>query len=156
MKLNGFTGLPEYSKYLTERLQSINFLENFAAVELCNLEYVPERGSSIDPHIDDTWLWGEYLVTVNLLSNSILTLANPNMNSDIEIQVPMPRRSLLTIWDSARYEWLHEIKPNDIKSKRIAMTLRNLSKEFGSSGNQWEIGQEVVKIAKTFNGSVVL
>ena len=36
------------------------------------------------------------------------------------------------------------------------MTLRNLSKEFGGSGNQWEIGQEVVKIAKTFNGSVVL
>lgn len=33
-------------------------LEDFRPVEQCNLDYSPERGSAIDPHLDDAWLWG--------------------------------------------------------------------------------------------------
>lgn len=32
------------------------------------------RGASIDPHIDDCWIWGERIVTVNVLGDSVLTM----------------------------------------------------------------------------------
>ena len=44
-------------------------------MEQCSLEYNPARGASIDPHIDDCWIWGERIVTVNLLSDCVLTLS---------------------------------------------------------------------------------
>lgn len=53
VKLNGFHGLPDYGhKLLFRKLSTVTqVLNNFIPVELCNLEYVPERGSSIDPHL---------------------------------------------------------------------------------------------------------
>ena len=42
-------------------------------MELCNLEYSPGRGSCIVPHLDDTWLWGERLVTINMMSETYLS-----------------------------------------------------------------------------------
>merc|ERR1719354_118037 len=82
VKLGNFNGLPSYSEFLVTRLKSLQSsckLSTFRPVELCNLEYRSERGSSIDAHVDDTWMWGEQLVTVNLLSATILTLTNSNV-----------------------------------------------------------------------------
>lgn len=62
-----------------ERMQQsdeIEELRGFMPVELCNLDYSPERGSAIDPHMDDDWIWGERLVTLNLLSPTYLTFSN--------------------------------------------------------------------------------
>lgn len=50
-------------------------LESFSPVEQCNLDYDPERGSAIDPHWDDWWLWGERLVSLNLLSDTVLSMS---------------------------------------------------------------------------------
>lgn len=162
-------------------MKAHDWLCNFHAVELCNLEYTRQRGSSIDPHIDDTWLWGDVLVTVNLKSHTILTLSM-NQNSslmrnknntdlsircennddsifaadDVEIQIPMPRKSLLLLSKDARYSWLHSIQRRHIQDDRYAMTLRNLSKEFSENGPQWEIGKTLIDIANTFEGSIVL
>jgi len=44
-------------------------------VELCNLNYSPHLGSCIDPHFDDSWLWGERLVTLNLKGSTVLTFS---------------------------------------------------------------------------------
>lgn len=59
---------------MINKFQDFPELSDFDPVELCNLEYTPERGSSIDAHVDDFWLWGERLVTVNLNSTTVLTL----------------------------------------------------------------------------------
>ena len=96
-------------------MPSDSHLKEFTAVELCNLEYTPERGSSIDPHIDDVWLWGEQLVTVNLLDTTVLTLSRSRDEGEAsrfveEIQIPLVRRSLLVLSGEARYKWLHAIK----------------------------------------------
>ena len=68
MRLGDFQGLPAISKALVERMVREPVLAGFQPVEQCNLDYHPERGSSIDPHLDDSWLWGERLVTINMLS----------------------------------------------------------------------------------------
>lgn len=52
VKLTGFHGLPDYGHKLFRKLSMVTeVLNDFIPVELCNLEYVPERGSSIDPHL---------------------------------------------------------------------------------------------------------
>ena len=55
LKYSTFTGLPEYSKFLINRLENLG-LKNFIPVELCNLKYDSNRAACIDPHFDDFWL----------------------------------------------------------------------------------------------------
>lgn len=74
MKIGEFKGFPKFTETMINKFQDFPELSDFNPVELCNLEYTPERGSSIDPHVDDFWLWGERLVTVNLNSSTVLTL----------------------------------------------------------------------------------
>lgn len=69
-----FDGFPEFSNFLQDRFQSIDLLRDYQVIEQCSLEYDPDKGASIDPHIDDCWIWGERIVTVNCLSDSVLTM----------------------------------------------------------------------------------
>ena len=120
-------------------------------MELCNLDYNPERGASIDAHMDDTWLWGEHLVTVNLLSDTILTLSHAELL--YEISIPMPRFSLIILKGEARNTWMHGIKRDDITSRRIAVTLRELSEEFLSGDKYTKIGKPLLELASSYNGT---
>lgn len=69
-----FDGFPKFSKYLQDRFNEVDLLKGYEVIEQCSLEYDPTKGASIDPHIDDCWIWGERIVTVNLLSDSVLTM----------------------------------------------------------------------------------
>lgn len=69
-----FDGFPEFSKYLQDRFETVDLLKNYDVIEQCSLEYDPSKGASIDPHIDDCWVWGERIITVNCLSDSVLTM----------------------------------------------------------------------------------
>lgn len=71
MKL--FQGLPNYIEKFVSKFVAIEELNGFTPVELCNLEYDPSKGASIDPHFDDFWLWGDRLVTMNVRSSTYLT-----------------------------------------------------------------------------------
>ena len=135
-------------------MQSLDILSSFRPVEQCHLEYTPERGSAIDPHFDDFWLWGERLVTVNLLSDTFLYFICDE-EPDVEVYVPLQRRSLIVVYGNARHKWKHAIHRRDITQTRIAVTLRELSEEFSENGNRWEEGQDLLKIALTFNGSAI-
>lgn len=120
-------------------------------MEQCNLEYLPERGSAIDPHIDDEWLWGEQLITLNLLSDTFLTFVKEELN--VEVRVPLPRLSLLIVSGAARHSWKHAIYRRDIYDRRIAITFRELSVEFREpGGGQHEIGEKLEQIACQFDG----
>lgn len=74
LALGSFRGFPEYSRFVQKRFEQTPLIDDFQTIEQCSLEYDPDKGASIDPHIDDCWIWGERVVTVNCLSNSILTL----------------------------------------------------------------------------------
>lgn len=153
LKLDMFTGLPNYSKFLIERLKTIESLSNFDCVELCNLKYTIERGASIDPHFDDFWLWGPRLITLNLMEDTYLTMIpSQELNLGfIQILIPLKRLSLVTLDDDARYKWMHAIKRHHIKGSRIAMTFRELSGEFDDS----EEGNYLKEKAMSFNGKSV-
>lgn len=68
-----FNGFPKYSKFVQDKFENVPILSNFKVIEQCVLEYDPNRGASIDAHIDDCWIWGERVVTVNVLGDTFLT-----------------------------------------------------------------------------------
>lgn len=175
VKMGNFSGLPPYCKNVVDRMCKVANLTNFIPVELCNLEYMCERGSSIDPHIDDTWIWGEQLVTLNLLSDTILTMTCPDKCPDndyhaadkktkddsasdnasgTEVQVLMPARSLLVLEGDARFIWSHSVKREHITTRRLAMTFRNLSKEFLLEEKQQEIAAQLTDMCLEFRNAV--
>ena len=53
-------------------------------VEVNILEYIADKGSNIDFHFDDFWLWGERIVGVNLVSAAIMTFRKPSV-PDVEV-----------------------------------------------------------------------
>lgn len=148
MKQDLFSGLPSFSQPIVKRVQQLERLADFVPVELCNLEYVPERGSSIDPHLDDSWLWGDRLVTINLLSDTYLTFTD-NVE---QLLVPLLRCSLVIVLGAARNRWKHSISREHIVSRRLAITLRELSTTFLPGGDQEELGKHLLSISSTFAG----
>lgn len=76
VQMGNFTGLPGYSKFIVDRLNE-HLDTKFDPVELCNLDYDPDRGACIDAHLDDSWLWGDRLITLNLASPTYLTFTLP-------------------------------------------------------------------------------
>ncbi|KAF2359069.1 Oxoglutarate/iron-dependent dioxygenase, partial [Trinorchestia longiramus] len=247
VKLDNFTGYPQFTKFLQDRFQEVELLRDFHTVEQCSLDYTPSRGSSIDPHIDDCWIWGERIPTVSLMSDSVLTLTwyqgrdtrynLPEVNtyppvvdqagrvrtiaqlekfynrssessdnsknlgnylatsysdkadktsltdgkvhndleetdcSDIKnrkltvdevsrsssaegeesdrclrvVRLPMPRRSLLVLYGSSRYDYEHRVLRDDVPHRRVCITYRELTPTFLSCGPQADIGSEILK-----------
>lgn len=166
VKLGLFNGLPPFSKQLVRRMQyEIEELRNFNPVELCNLDYSPDRGSAIDPHKDDEWLWGERLVTLNLLSHTYLSFTNANSTKPphealqtptLEICIPLPQRSLVIVQGVARYQWQHSIHRQHIRSRRIATTLRELTVDFMPGGKLHDsVGKDILEAAGSYHGTPV-
>ena len=151
LRADKFTGLPGYVRFVCDRLHSLPHLTDFQPVELCNLEYASHRGAAIDPHFDDFWLWGERLVTLNLLSDSVLSFTTDSLPG-VEVHVPLARRSLVVVSGDARNRWKHSIQRQHITGTRVAMTLRELTPEFLEGGERAAEGKSLLDIALTFQG----
>ncbi|XP_073931786.1 alpha-ketoglutarate-dependent dioxygenase alkB homolog 4 isoform X2 [Castor canadensis] len=183
LKMGDFRGLPSFSREVVQRMGLYPGLEGFQPVEQCNLDYSPERGSAIDPHLDDAWLWGERLVSLNLLSPTVVSMcreapgslllssapaAGPEAYADcliapsrsvlcqeVEVAIPVPCRSLLVLAGAARHQWTHAIHRRHIEARRVCATFRELSAEFCPGGRQQEVGHELLQIALSFQGRPV-
>ncbi|XP_015346947.1 alpha-ketoglutarate-dependent dioxygenase alkB homolog 4 isoform X1 [Marmota marmota marmota] len=181
LKMAGFCGLPSFSREVVQRMGLYPGLEGFQPVEQCNLDYCPERGSAIDPHLDDAWLWGERLVSLNLLSptvvsmhreaaGSLLLCAAPSAEAlgdsviapsrsvpcqEVEVAIPIPCRSLLVLAGAARHQWTHAIHRRHIEARRVCATFRELSAEFSPGGAQQDLGRELLQMALSFQGRPV-
>ena len=114
-------------------------MEGFQPIELNILEYVEERGAHIAPHFDDFWIWGERIVGINMLQDTTLTYyktithflgAEEEEDVSIEIEIPVPRFAMYIISRQARFDWLHGIKPEHIKGRRIVCTVREIGEEY--------------------------
>uniref|UniRef100_A0A183C326 2OG-FeII_Oxy_2 domain-containing protein n=1 Tax=Globodera pallida TaxID=36090 RepID=A0A183C326_GLOPA len=141
-----FVGLPDYVdhllRWISEREGTIGLLDGFSPVELCNLEYSSERLSSIDLHKDDAWIWGERLVSISLNSDCVFMLEHPDLK--LLVFIPVPRRSLLCLFDRERFVWNHGIFPHHIYGRRVAITLRELAKAFL---DELHLGNDIMKKA---------
>ncbi|CAB0037631.1 unnamed protein product [Trichogramma brassicae] len=166
-----FRGFPETTRFVQEKLNEVSDLKGFQTIEQCSLEYDPKRGSSIDPHIDDCWIWGERIVTVNVLGNSVLTMTPYRKSDDrynlkcvekldkyelpeedIVVRLPMPAGSLMILTGAARYKWEHAVLREDVSSRRVCLAYREftspyLPKEDGVCGAE---AAEILKRALKF------
>lgn len=181
LKCENFNGFPKYTLFVQDKFKHIPLLSNFVTIEQCSLEYSSERGASIDPHIDDCWVWGERIVTVNLLSDSVLTMTinlkhdrynlncvsnYPSVLNDDEtfnstkapysfkknsrnvvVRIPMPRRSLIVMYGTARYEWEHSVLRNDIQNRRICLAYREFTPTYLQFGDEYNIGKPILDVA---------
>lgn len=149
VSVGNFGGFPDFVINLFNRMQ-LNYsqqLDNFVPVEFCILEYTPERNSYIRPHYDDKWIWGDRLITVNLLSDTVLRLSKEFKIPPYEIVIKMPAKSLLILQGEARYDWHHSINRYDIKSRRVAMTWREFSEEIIKDPDYRDFVEEVFSIS---------
>lgn len=187
LNVGNFDGFPLFSKFVQDKFMQTPILKDFQTIEQCSLEYDPARGASIDPHIDDCWIWGERIVTVNLLSDSVLTMTyndKPNKYNvnlvetypavlDKEnrlkydnkcykivpledgkeypvVRIPMPRRSLLVMFNSARYDWEHQILRDDIWKRRVCIAYREFTPPYLPHGSKSQEGEEILSRARNF------
>lgn len=166
VKVGSFNGFPATTKFVQDRFDEVPLLQKYRTIEQCSLEYDPCRGASIDPHIDDCWIWGERIVTVNLLSDSVLTLTKYkgsrnryNLNlapdnlrepDDVVIRIPMPRKSLIVLFGEARYTWEHCVLRDDIKSRRVCLAYREFTLPYLPDGEREKEGKSILEIAKNF------
>lgn len=194
IQLGNFNGFPAYSKVVHDKFKTLPILRDFKVIEQCSLEYDPTRGASIDPHIDDCWIWGERIVTVNVLGNTFLSLSKykgdktkynlsqvdsypcildknggpvpaSNTNafcfnsscdqeinnySNVRIRVFMPEKSLIILYNSARYEWEHYVLREDIKSLRICLAYREFTPPYLPGGEKEEIGSCILNMSDKF------
>lgn len=143
------------------QMRQESLLLGFQPVEQCNLDYDPVRGSAIDPHLDDRWLWGERLVTLSLLSDTVITMSRSdrleelqlgNVQGEVQVSVELPRRALIVLYDEARHRWKHAIQRKDICERRVCSTYRELSAEFLPGGQQEALGKQLLDVAQSFQG----
>lgn len=112
--MGNFKGLPSYCRNVINKMHSNDtcnqILASFRPVELCNLDYSPDRGSAIDPHFDDFWLWGDRLVTVNLLSGTVLTLSKDEYEvcHDRLLNVVNNPNNLMFCSHIHKYRWIYQ------------------------------------------------
>lgn len=187
VKLGNFKGFPIETKFIQDKFQSVPIMKDFITIEQCSLEYNSEKGAHIDPHIDDCWIWGERIITVNLLSDSILTMTynnKPNRynldcvktypsiltkegqisvnakNYNVKhlvtgemypvVRIPMPRRSLLVMYGSARYDWEHQVLREDISNRRVCLAYREFTPPYLNHGENFEEVKDILQLAEHF------
>uniref|UniRef100_A0A914QWQ6 Uncharacterized protein n=1 Tax=Panagrolaimus davidi TaxID=227884 RepID=A0A914QWQ6_9BILA len=146
VKCDRFIGVPEYADQLLKRMseKSNGVLSSYQPFELCNLEYEPSRLSAIELHQDDMWIWGNRLISLNLLSDSVMTYENSKLKKIVFVF--MQRRFLLSMFDEARYQWRHGIFSHHIIGRRIALTMREPAKAFQVGGELYEkYGKELIE-----------
>ncbi|XP_013190066.2 alpha-ketoglutarate-dependent dioxygenase alkB homolog 4 [Amyelois transitella] len=142
-----FDGFPAFSKFLQDRFNAVDMLKHYETIEQCSLEYDPSKGASIDPHIDDCWIWGERIVTVNCLSDSVLTMnrfrgdiAKYNLISAEEYPPVLGPDGSIINQDETQESVLEATKPkSDIDIiVRIPMPRRSLIVLYGEARYHWE------------------
>ncbi|KAG5490072.1 hypothetical protein JKF63_00191 [Porcisia hertigi] len=116
----------------------------YKIAEVSALEYVEGKMSNFDPHIDDTWLWGDRIAGLNLNEACAMTFVNSH---GVCCDVYFPRRSFFLMCGDSRYKWMHGIRPEYIRGRRVSLTFRELSDEILADAKTSEM---VLSAASTF------
>lgn len=172
IKVGQFQGFPSETKFLRHKLNEVPILKDFMTIEECYLEYDEERGSHIDPHIDDCWIWGERILTVNCLGDSVLSFIKHQplypqqynidlvdeykndllcplesiIDDKILVRIPMPVKSLMILYGPPRYQYEHFVLREDIKGRRVAIAYREFTIPYLEHGTRKLESEEFIKI----------
>ncbi|CAG9821772.1 unnamed protein product [Phaedon cochleariae] len=143
LRLGEFSGFPASTKFVQDKFSGLPIMKCFQTIEQCSLEYTPERGASIDPHIDDCWIWGERIVTVNLLSDSVLTMTYNNKPDRYNLDCIQTYPSVLNVdgkinTSNERYVVKPLEKNVEYPVVRIPMPRKSLLILYGAARYDWE------------------
>ncbi|KAH8327912.1 hypothetical protein KR067_001508 [Drosophila pandora] len=157
LQVGNFAGFPSTTEYVQRRFDDVPLLRGFQTIEQCSLEYEPSKGASIDPHVDDCWIWGERVVTVNCLGDAVLTLTpyepqqagkyNLDLVEEYQkellaplleeeqlvrykgkvLRIPMPNLSLIVLYGPARYQFEHSVLREDVEERRVCIAYREFT-----------------------------
>lgn len=127
--------IPEYIKtYISNNLFNLkpDILSNYYIAGVGNLFYPKNQGAHIDPHIDDSWVWGRRIIGVNLLSETIMTFSIyvESTSSLYEINIPIKNGEVYIMSDCSRYIWKHGIKKENIFQDRMVITIREFENNY--------------------------
>jgi alkylated DNA repair dioxygenase AlkB len=119
--------IPSWCDYIIDRLLEQKILAIRPDQMIVN-EYTPGQG--INPHVDDTYLFEDGIVSLSLGSKVTMDLLN-NRNTSNKKEITLPRRSIVSFHDEARYDWRHGIaarkKDHGVKrGKRLSLTFRKV------------------------------
>ncbi|EDW28469.1 GL18936 [Drosophila persimilis] len=179
LQVGTFAGFPKSTEYVQRRFDEVPLLRNFQTIEQCSLEYEPSKGASIDPHVDDCWIWGERVVTVNCLGDAVLTLTvyeeqqagkyNLDLVAAYEnellepllpeerlsaykgkvLRIPMPNLSLIVLYGPARYQFEHSVLREDVVERRVCIAYREFTPMYIAGADQ-EKGDPVREKSQIF------
>lgn len=128
-KINEFE-FPIYTDSLKDKINSVEFLSDFEIAGIGNLYYNKQKGAHIQPHIDDYWIWGNRIVGINLLSDTIITFTQETKDIVYELNFPIKKNEIYIMSDLSRYIWKHSIKKENINDERLVITIREFEKSY--------------------------
>lgn len=142
LQVGDFRGFPQFSKFVQDKFNSVEILTDFQTIEQCSLEYTNIRGASIDAHVDDCWIWGERIISVNLLSDSVLTMTMNHKSDKYNLDCVKNYKSILTE-DGSFNETDLAYQFNLYRQKvdyivRVPMPRRSLLVIYGEARYAWE------------------
>jgi len=136
------TPLPAFLKEIAAAFTSGAFLPTAAFLpNHCNaIRYVPAKGHFLGPHFDDRRLSGELLANISLVADA--TMVYEHGTTGERVEVLLKRGSLQVVTGKARYDWMHEIPPENFAgASRVSLTFRRQ----GGEGAQLSRGKKKKK-----------
>lgn len=125
---DNFQGLPHSIDLVLPRIHTgLGLLLDHAWHEMVVQEYAVSRGSSIDLHVDHSWVWADGILDLSLAADCIMTFANPK--EGVYYDVGLPRRSACLIAGPSQTQWMHGIRRDNAclgGDTRVSITLRVL------------------------------
>jgi alkylated DNA repair protein alkB family protein 4 len=159
-------GLPSYAAWLESRLRRRlarsagtksqpggskleRALAAFRTSDVFVLRYRSRDQSNLDLHVDDPFAYGEVILDLSLESDARMTFVRERTGDGQEsrwdcVRVPIPARSMLVLFGSARFAWQHGILAYDVSGQRTSITLRCLGRGLRDS----EAGRQVAQRAQ--------
>lgn len=113
--------IPEWALVVAKPMRSRNIFSGQPDQMIVN-EYLPGQG--ISAHVDCVPCFGPVVASLSLQSN--IGMKFRAKRDDTEVEVYVPRRSLLVLEGDARFLWTHEIPAR--KSDRVAGMIQQRSR----------------------------
>ncbi|ORZ22322.1 hypothetical protein BCR42DRAFT_405939 [Absidia repens] len=129
--LEEYGELPDFVKSIVQRIMSNQLMPIHPNHLLVN-EY--NEGQGIMPHIDAPALFGPAILSLSLLSACIMKFMNPSNGHQVD--VVLPRRSIVVLTGDARYNYKHGISKDLMETapdgqviqrkQRVSFTFRQI------------------------------
>jgi alkylated DNA repair dioxygenase AlkB len=111
--------IPTWCNELIAEMQMLGLMR-FTPDQMIINEYKPGQG--IAAHIDKPDDFGDQIISVSLCTEVPMVFTK----GSARVEVPLPRRSAVSLQKDARYTWKHAIEKKSVKERRISITFRKM------------------------------